>query len=72
MERREFITGLESAPAANAMISRPGCARPGHDAKADCFREGRSWIRSLNEGNKVTFTLEDDRWGRGAGQIEKV
>ena len=31
-------------------------------------------IRSLNEGDKVTFTLEDDRKGRGkqAGQIEKA
>jgi hypothetical protein len=31
-------------------------------------------IRSLNEGDKVTFTLEDDRRGRGkqAGQIEKA
>jgi len=31
-------------------------------------------IRSLNEGDKVTFMLEDDRKGRGkqAGQIEKA
>jgi cold shock protein len=31
-------------------------------------------IHSLNEGDKVTFVLEDDRRGRGkqAGQIEKV
>jgi cold shock protein len=31
-------------------------------------------IRSLNEGDKVTFTLEDDRKGRGkqAGQVEKA
>jgi CspA family cold shock protein len=31
-------------------------------------------IRSLNEGDKVTFVLEDDRSGRGtrAGQIEKI
>jgi CspA family cold shock protein len=31
-------------------------------------------IRSLNEGDKVTFTLEDDRKGRGkqAGQIQKA
>jgi CspA family cold shock protein len=31
-------------------------------------------IRTLNEGDKVTFTLEDDRRGRGkqAGQIEKA
>ena len=30
-------------------------------------------IRSLNEGDKVAFTLEDDRKGRGkqAGQIQK-
>jgi len=34
----------------------------------------RAGIRSLNEGDKVTFTLEDDRRGRGkqAGQIEKA
>jgi len=32
----------------------------------------RAGIRSLNEGDKVTFVLEDDRKGRGkqAGQIE--
>jgi CspA family cold shock protein len=31
-------------------------------------------IRSLNEGDKVTFVLEDDRRGRGkqAGQIQKA
>jgi len=31
-------------------------------------------IRSLNEGDKVTFVLEDDKRGRGkqAGQIEKA
>jgi len=31
-------------------------------------------IRSLNEGNKVSFVLEDDQRGRGkqAGQIEKA
>jgi CspA family cold shock protein len=31
-------------------------------------------IRTLNEGDRVTFTLEDDRRGRGkqAGQIEKA
>ena len=31
-------------------------------------------IRSLNEGDKVTFVLEDDRRGRGkqAAQIEKA
>ena len=31
-------------------------------------------IRSLNEGDKVTFVLEDDRKGRGkqAGQIQKA
>jgi cold shock protein len=30
-------------------------------------------IRSLNEGDKVSFILEDDRRGRGkqAGQLEK-
>lgn len=33
----------------------------------------RSGIDSLNEGDKVTFVLEDDRKGRGkqAGQIQK-
>jgi cold shock protein len=31
-------------------------------------------IRSLNEGDKISFVLEDDRRGRGkqAGQIEKA
>ena len=31
-------------------------------------------IRSLNEGDKVSFVLEDDSRGRGkqAGQVEKV
>jgi cold shock protein len=31
-------------------------------------------LRSLNEGDKVTFVLEDDRKGRGkqAGQIQKA
>jgi cold shock protein len=31
-------------------------------------------IQSLNEGDKVSFVLEDDRKGRGkqAGQIEKA
>jgi CspA family cold shock protein len=31
-------------------------------------------IRSLNEGDKVTFVLEDDKRGRGkqAGQIQKA
>ena len=31
-------------------------------------------IRSLNEGDKVSFVLEDDKRGRGkqAGQIQKV
>ena len=34
----------------------------------------KAGIQSLNEGDKVTFTLEDDRKGRGkqAGQIEKA
>jgi CspA family cold shock protein len=32
----------------------------------------RAGIRSLNEGDRVTFVLEDDRRGRGkqAGQVE--
>jgi CspA family cold shock protein len=31
-------------------------------------------IRSLSEGDKVTFSLEDDRRGRGkqAGQVQKA
>jgi CspA family cold shock protein len=31
-------------------------------------------IRSLNEGDRVSFVLEDDRRGRGkqAGQLQKV
>jgi CspA family cold shock protein len=34
----------------------------------------KAGIQSLNEGDKVTFTLEDDRKGRGkqAGQVEKA
>jgi CspA family cold shock protein len=34
----------------------------------------RAGIHSLNEGDKITFVLEDDRKGRGkqAGQIEKA
>ncbi len=34
----------------------------------------RAGIFSLNEGDKVTFILEDDRRGRGkqAGQVEKA
>jgi CspA family cold shock protein len=34
----------------------------------------RAGLHSLNEGDKVTFVLEDDRKGRGkqAGQIEKA
>src|SRR5215831_3642684 len=48
------------------------------DGSKDVFVHGsaleRAGIRSLNEGDKVTFTLEDDRRGRGkqAGQIEKA
>ncbi len=31
-------------------------------------------IRSLNEGDRVSFVIEDDRWGRGkqAAQLEKA
>jgi len=31
-------------------------------------------IRALNEGDRVSFTLEDDRKGRGkqAGQLKKI
>jgi cold shock protein len=34
----------------------------------------RAGIRSLNEGDKVSFILEDDRKGRGkqAGSIERA
>lgn len=34
----------------------------------------RAGIHSLNEGDKVSFVLEDDRRGRGkqAGQLEKA
>ena len=34
----------------------------------------RAGIHSLNEGDKVTFILEDDRKGRGkqAGEIQKA
>lgn len=34
----------------------------------------KAGIQSLNEGDKVTFTLEDDRKGRGkqAGEIQKA
>jgi cold shock protein len=34
----------------------------------------KAGIRSLNEGDKVTFLLEDDRKGRGkqAGAIERA
>jgi cold shock protein len=34
----------------------------------------RAGIDSLNEGDKVTFVLEDDRKGRGkqAGEIQKA
>jgi CspA family cold shock protein len=34
----------------------------------------RAGIRSLNEGDKVSFVLEDDRRGRGkqAAQVQKV
>jgi cold shock protein len=34
----------------------------------------KAGIQTLNEGDKITFILEDDRKGRGkqAGQIEKA
>ena len=34
----------------------------------------KAGIRALNEGDKITFTLEDDRKGRGkqAGEIQKA
>ena len=34
----------------------------------------KAGIQALNEGDKITFTLEDDRKGRGkqAGEIQKA
>jgi cold shock protein len=34
----------------------------------------RAGLRTLNEGDRVTFTLEDDRKGRGkqAGELQKA
>lgn len=52
-----------------------GFIQPGDGGK-DVFVHAtaleRAGIRSLNEGDKVTFVLEDDRKGRGkqAGQVE--
>ena len=46
------------------------------DGGADVFVHAtaleRAGIRSLNEGDRVSFVLEDDRRGRGkqAGQVE--
>jgi CspA family cold shock protein len=54
-----------------------GFIQPENDSK-DVFVHATALeaagIRSLNEGDKVSFVLEDDRRGRGkqAGQIEKA
>lgn len=44
----------------------------GNDVFVHATALERAGIRSLNEGDRVTFVLEDDRRGRGkqAGQIE--
>ncbi len=44
----------------------------GNDVFVHATALERAGIRSLNEGDKVTFVLEDDRRGRGkqAGQVE--
>lgn len=54
-----------------------GFIQPG-DGSKDVFVHAsaleKAGIRSLNEGDKVTFVLEDDRKGRGkqAGDIERA
>ena len=56
---------------------RFGFIQPENDSK-DVFVHATALeaagIRCLNEGDKVSFVLEDDRRGRGkqAGQIEKA
>ncbi|MCL4768395.1 MAG: cold-shock protein [Hyphomicrobiaceae bacterium] len=52
-----------------------GFIRPeegGNDVFVHATALERAGIRSLNEGDRVSFVLEDDRRGRGkqAGQIE--
>ncbi len=44
----------------------------GNDVFVHATALERAGIRSLNEGDRVTFVLEDDRRGRGkqAGQLE--
>jgi CspA family cold shock protein len=44
----------------------------GNDVFVHATALERAGIRSLNEGDKVSFVLEDDRRGRGkqAGQVE--
>jgi CspA family cold shock protein len=44
----------------------------GNDVFVHATALERAGIRSLNEGDRVTFVLEDDRRGRGkqAGQVE--
>lgn len=49
-----------------------------HDGQKDVFVHAtaleRAGIHALNEGDQVSFVLEDDRRGRGqqAGQLEKA
>ena len=44
----------------------------GNDVFVHATALERAGIRSLNEGDRVSFVLEDDRRGRGkqAGQVE--
>ena len=44
----------------------------GNDVFVHATALERAGIRALNEGDKVSFVLEDDRRGRGkqAGQVE--
>jgi cold shock protein len=44
----------------------------GNDVFVHATALERAGIRALNEGDRVTFVLEDDRRGRGkqAGQVE--
>ena len=54
-----------------------GFIRPeqgGNDVFVHATALERAGIRSLNEGDRVSFVLEDDRRGRGkqAGQLQKA
>ena len=46
----------------------------GNDVFVHISAVEKAGLNSLNEGDKVSFTLEDDRKGRGkqAGQIQKA